>query len=90
MRVEELRPKHPPYVRMPQCQASVPVDEHWNPSWIAKRRATAERRRYDPDKCTRGGTVRIDGVVLCRQHAGSIAIEELVKLSRAEHLEDSE
>lgn len=86
MLAEELRPKNPPHVRMSQCQAPVPTNEHWNKSWLQKRRETAIRKGYDPEKCTRGGTVRIDGVILCRQHAGSLAVEELIKLSRAEHL----
>jgi hypothetical protein len=90
MKVEELRPKLLVTKSSLQCEAPVPTDESWNPAWLISRRERAVRKGYDPEKCTRGATIRIDGVPLCRQHAGSIAIATLVREARAEHLEPPE
>lgn len=87
MKVEEVRPKNPPYTRLPQCSAPVPMESHWSPTWLTNHKEQMQRIGYDPNRCSRGGTVKVDGKPFCRQHAGTIAVEELIKLSRAERLE---
>jgi hypothetical protein len=88
MRVKELVPRQAIYHAAHQCEGDVLIMGTENPHWLRKRREDCIRKGWDPNKCARGATVEIDGKRLCRQHAGSIAIDELVKLSRAQHFDN--
>ena len=42
---------------------------------------------YDGSRCSRGARYNIDGINLCTQHAGPIAIIKLIKTGEAKELE---
>ena len=88
MDVKELRPRLTLTRSSLQCDVDIPMLPSWNPRWLEDHKAKLSAKGYDPNKCSRGATVKIDGRPLCRQHAGAIAIETLVLESRVEALQE--
>jgi hypothetical protein len=79
VQVEETRPRSMiPAPPGPQCQNEVFA---YRSQWDEKKFA---ERGWNLKKCSNGASIKIDGVGYCRQHAGSIAIQRLVELGKAE------
>lgn len=81
MEIDEVRPRSfIPASPGPQCQTDVFAPRT---KWDERKFAL---RGWDIKKCSNGVAIQIDGVGLCRQHAGSKAIELLLELKRAEKI----
>lgn len=66
----------------PRCQADVQMVGDW--AWQWRTNAVEKRlRRYSGvervTQCTHSATVEIDGVPMCRRHAGQLVLERYIK-----------
>jgi hypothetical protein len=62
-------------LRMPKCEATTDPTLWWRPDSI------------DFKPCKRNASVRIDGINLCLQHAGGIAVQKLLNSGDAVRLD---
>lgn len=63
-----------------QCSA-VPL-ESYRSMFNRENHYQKQRPQFDPKKCQRQATVRIDGVPYCRAHAGQKALQILIEDGR--------
>lgn len=78
MKAKRLRPK--PICAPPpkQCSAIIVALPSWSDWYIRRRKEQCERRGWNPDRCTRGATVSVNGKPYCASHAGEIALAYLL------------
>lgn len=74
----EPPPRHPrrPALKWqrPQCNAKPLINPAIPEYYIPRRKTNAEKKGYDWEKCTRGATVKVNGICLCANHAGELML----------------
>jgi hypothetical protein len=71
-----------PAVQRPICQANVQVIGDWAKQYRLEAHAKKVRRHAltdRPGQCTFAAVVELDGVPMCRRHAGMVALDHLLK-----------
>lgn len=76
-KIVELRPKVPMPPLVEQCQASPDVTSTRLTEW-RQQRYREMHPGFDPMKCQRHATIKIDGKNYCRPHAGQLALQILL------------
>ena len=62
---------------MSQCEATTNPCYWW------------DSERIEFPRCSKGATVEIDGVKMCLQHAGTMAVLKLIGMGKAKKIKDS-
>lgn len=77
MPVEQLKEFLPVPVRrprLPRCEHRVVTNMGWREAM--HREGRGRYAEGDPDQCTRDAVVKVDGVPMCRRHAGQVVLDK--------------
>lgn len=81
--IRETRPAWEPPSERIQCQHTVNSHELYAHKDWRKERYKKLRPDFDPIRCQHLAVIEMDGIPMCRRHAGMVALDHMLKVHEA-------